>query len=215
MKACSCENYNKLMEEETVGNRESHGQATIWSSVTGGVEVGCNPLRDRKFKLYTWDIQKRWCSLGSVNRSLKSAGIKPYKYTFVQELTEDDKDYRLEFCNWRTSRLERWSHRIVFSDESTFYLNGQVNKHNLFYYATENEHRFKKTAMKSTGITVWAAVSYMLWYHFRHHGLNNDQRTICHHSSGYCITFSLGNAILSTRQDSTSLQLVVEKLVGL
>ena len=98
-------------------------------------------------------------SLGSVNRSLRTAGIKPYKYTFVQELAEDDPERRLEFCNWISSRSERWCRRIVFSDESTFYLNGQVNKHNLFYYSNENEHRFKETPMKSPGITVWAALS--------------------------------------------------------
>lgn len=99
-------------------------------------------------------------SLGTVNRSLKASGIKPYKYTFVQQLTEDDPDRRLEFCNWIVSHPERWCRRIVFSDESTFYLNGEVNKHNLFYYSTENEHRFKETPMKSPGVTVWAAVSY-------------------------------------------------------
>lgn len=99
-------------------------------------------------------------SLGSVNRSLKAAGVKPYKYTFVQKLTEDDPDRRLEFCSWIRSHRESWSRCIVFSDESTFYLNGQVNKHNLFYYSTENERRFKEVPMKSAGITVWAAVSY-------------------------------------------------------
>ena len=98
--------------------------------------------------------------LGSVNRSLKLSGIKPFKYRYVQELKADDTDRRLEFCDWVTSHTERWCRRIVFSDESTFYLNGQVNKHNLFYYSTENEYRFKETPMKSAGITVWAAVSY-------------------------------------------------------
>ena len=95
-----------------------------------------------------------------MNRTLKAAGIKLYKYTFVQQLTEDDPDRRLEFCNWILSHPERWCRRIVYSDESMFFLNGQVNKHNLFYYLTKMSIVSRKRRLKSAGIIVWAAVSY-------------------------------------------------------
>ena len=52
----------------------------------------------------------------------------------------------------------------MFSDESSFYLNGLVNKHNAHYYSTENEHRLMEIPIKSPAYTVWAAISY-------HHGV--------------------------------------------
>ena len=47
-----------------------------------------------------------------------------------------------------------------FSDEFSFHLNGNVNRHNLFYYSKENEHLTIVRPLKSAAITVWAAVSY-------------------------------------------------------
>lgn len=102
-------------------------------------------------------------SQSSVHRYLKEEKIKPFKYHFNQALGEDDPDRRVEFCSWIVNENNVNFHRkVIFSDEASFYLNGLVRKHNLFYYAEENEHRVLSVPLKSPGLTVWAAVSYDL-----------------------------------------------------
>lgn len=48
---------------------------------------------------------------------------------------------------------------IWWSDEATFNLDGTVNRHNCRYWAKENPHVVNVKRMKSTGISVWAAMS--------------------------------------------------------
>ena len=78
----------------------------------------------------------------SVHRYLKKEKIKPFKYSFNQALGEDDLDRRVEFCFRIVNENNVNFHRkIIFLNETSFYLNGLVRKHKLFYYAKENEHR--------------------------------------------------------------------------
>ena len=50
--------------------------------------------------------------------------------------------------------------KITFSDECSFHLNGNVNKHNLHYWSIENPHvRIANKSCITTSLTVWALVS--------------------------------------------------------
>jgi len=49
--------------------------------------------------------------------------------------------------------------KIIWSDESTFHLNGTVNKRNDIEWHVENPHRQRVNLMRSEGMCVWAAVS--------------------------------------------------------
>ena len=105
-------------------------------------------------------------SSSTVNRVLRDEKIRPWKYQLVHEITEEDFDKRLQFAEWiltRSNPLE-FAKTIVFSDECSFHLNGNLNRHNMFYYSKENEHPTIVRPLKSEAITAWAAVSY-------HHGL--------------------------------------------
>lgn len=102
-------------------------------------------------------------SLASVNRIVKSEGLHPWKFTRVQELKEADYPRRHFFCSQiiqRDQQQTNWSNNMVFSDEATFHLNGQVNLHNSFYYAYGNPHLTTEKPMKSRAITFWAMISY-------------------------------------------------------
>lgn len=84
------------------------------------------------------DISRR-----SVGRILKSEKYHPYKIQLVQELSEDDFDRRLEFCERLMDICnvdEHFASNVVFSDEATFCLNGLVNRHNSRYWSSENPH---------------------------------------------------------------------------
>ncbi len=59
-------------------------------------------------------------------------GFKPYMMHRTQQLLDEDMDLRVEMCELLIPILEDQQNdgNIFFSDESTFYLSGIVNKHN-------------------------------------------------------------------------------------
>ena len=116
-------------------------------------------------------------SLGCINKVLKEHKLKAYKYTWVQQLKEEDFPKRLEFCRHVLNNGKEWMKRIIFSDEATLHLNGTVNTHNCYYYSFENEHRYSEIPQKSPGITIWAFIPYDGRIRFRIiHGTMNGDR---------------------------------------
>lgn len=66
----------------------------------------------------------------TVLKITNTTGIKPFKMQPVQELLEDDLDRRVEFCEVMMAALDNrqiYLDWILFSDEATFTLNGQVS----------------------------------------------------------------------------------------
>uniref|UniRef100_A0A0K0EGY9 Uncharacterized protein n=1 Tax=Strongyloides stercoralis TaxID=6248 RepID=A0A0K0EGY9_STRER len=60
-----------------------------------------------------------------------------YVNSFMNNLI--DKVKRRAFCEWLFEKDEFHFHRsIYYSDEAVFYLNGHVNKYDVFVWATEN-----------------------------------------------------------------------------
>jgi len=65
--------------------------------------------------------------LKSVGNILGINQYHPYKITLVQELSDEDFDRRLEFCETIMRKFDENQNvfnQIVFSDEATFMLNG-------------------------------------------------------------------------------------------
>jgi transposase len=82
-------------------------------------------------------------SITSIRRVLRKEKAHPYKVQLIHELTEDDPDKRMEFCEILQNQITNnpaMLRNILFSDEATFCLNGSVNRHNLRYWSTENPH---------------------------------------------------------------------------
>ena len=71
---------------------------------------------------------------------MKKLGMKPYKPSCCQILSDGDNDRRLQFSEIMIHRFQAdpaWLRKLVFSDECNFYLNGTINKHNIHFWATE------------------------------------------------------------------------------
>jgi len=101
-------------------------------------------------------------SFKSVHRCLKKINFHPYKIHLHQELNEDDPDRRIEFSEIMMDRIMEnpsFLYSIVFSDEATFMLNGEVNRHNFRYWSAENPHwlREHKTQYPEK-LNVWAGI---------------------------------------------------------
>ena len=72
-------------------------------------------------------------SRSSVQRMYKSMGYKPYIPRLIHELNEDDFDRRIEYCETFLSLVQTEPdiiYRVMWSDETIFRLNGQINRHN-------------------------------------------------------------------------------------
>lgn len=98
----------------------------------------------------------------AVHRLLKTEKFHPYKITLVQELSEDDYDRRLEFCETMMELCNAnpiFVNQIIFSDEATFLLNGKVNRHNCRYWAKENPHWIREQHTQyPQKINVWCGI---------------------------------------------------------
>lgn len=93
----------------------------------------------------------------------KKLHAHPYKPIYSQELHDGDDDRRLQFCQIMTDNLQNdpaYLRKITFSDECSFHLNGNVNKHNLHYWSIENPYvRIANKSCTTRSLTVWALVS--------------------------------------------------------
>lgn len=100
-------------------------------------------------------------SRSSIQRIYKSLGFKPYIPRLVHALNEDDYDRRVEYCETFLSLLQNESdliHRVIWSDEASFKLNGHINRHNSVYWATENPNITWEQTAQAEGFTVWAGI---------------------------------------------------------
>lgn len=101
-------------------------------------------------------------SQSSVRRILKGNKFKPFKVKLVQELSEDDYDRRVEFCDVMMSKLDaepELLNRILFSDEATFMTNGSVNRHNCRYWTDTNPHWYVEAhTQRPSKVNVWAGI---------------------------------------------------------
>jgi len=98
----------------------------------------------------------------SVHRVMKSLKFHPYKIHLVQELNEDDPDRRMEFCETIMNIINDdplFAQQIVFSDESTFTLHGEVNRQNCRYWSDNNPRWMKEQHTQyPLKVNVWAGM---------------------------------------------------------
>ena len=64
----------------------------------------------------------------------------------MQELTDDDENRRLEFCERQRLKVnvnENFYKQLVFSDEAVIHVNGTVIEHNLHYWSVNNHIQYQ------------------------------------------------------------------------
>jgi hypothetical protein len=79
----------------------------------------------------------------SVSRVLHQNQFHPYKVQILHKLNDGDQDRRMQFCDEMIARIDanpNFVRNICFSDEATFFVNGEVNRHNMRYWSQDNPH---------------------------------------------------------------------------
>lgn len=101
-------------------------------------------------------------SRGSVHNILKANKMKPYRIHLLQQLSEDDFDRRLQFCEDVMQRIDnnnQFCSNILFSDEASFELYGTVNRHNCRYWSDTNPHwSFESKTQYPQKLNIWAGI---------------------------------------------------------
>lgn len=78
-----------------------------------------------------------------MRKILKFIKFYPYKVKLVQKLNDDYPDRHLEFCDLMMGRIDAYQTSCLisfFSEEATFELSSQVNRHNFRYWSDSNPH---------------------------------------------------------------------------
>lgn len=96
-----------------------------------------------------------------LRRMLKELHFKSYRPKLLHALHPDDGGHRIQFAETFLIRNEAdpdFFKNILWSDEASFKLNGQVNRWNSVYWATDNPHEITTAELNVPGITCWAGI---------------------------------------------------------
>lgn len=106
----------------------------------------------------------RACGLsrGTIHTILKANKFHPYKVQLHQELSEDDPDRRIQFCETVLDVIRAdpgYLQHVCFSDEASFFLHGAVNRHNCRYWSEVNPHWMEEAhTQHPQKLNVWAGI---------------------------------------------------------
>ena len=138
-------------EPRSSGRRSSEDILRVMEDVEQEPQMSIR-VRARKLDLSRATLQR------ILRQDLK---LHPYKPRLLQELSEEDFAHRMTFSEEMIHYLdndEEFLNHLVFTDEAHFHLSGEVNRHNLRYYAEENPKVILTKPLHSQRVTVWAGV---------------------------------------------------------
>lgn len=88
--------------------------------------------------------------------------MHPYHLVLHQELMDADFDNRLNYCHWFINMMEedpQFTSNILWTDEATFTSVGNVNLHNMHYWAPTNPHWMREVQYQGRwSVNVWCGI---------------------------------------------------------
>lgn len=90
----------------------------------------------------------------------KDLKLFPFRISTHHVLQQQDKEKRIEMCNWLNEKLEQspmWLNHVWFSDEAHFHLNGAVNNHNNVFWGQTSPDEISEKRLKGPKVTAFVA----------------------------------------------------------
>jgi len=132
----------RFERSDSVRNRPKSGRL---ATVTNENKIGCFMVFCRRppyFYKSRYTTTRNWSCIHSQDFEKKNKWHS-YKLHLFQELSEDDFDRFVQFCDLIMEMLNNdplFLDDIVFSDEATFELTGNINRHNCRYWSDINSY---------------------------------------------------------------------------
>lgn len=110
-----------------------------------------------------YGLELRRVSYGTVQRTLKKFGIKPYRILPVQYLTQEQKELRFQFVASMLMReqdeVNNFYNKILWTDEASFTTSGIYNRRNTNYWAAANPHQCQMIKFQGrSSLNVWCGM---------------------------------------------------------
>jgi len=152
--------YNKFLRTGSVADAPHSGRPVTVTIPENMETVALSLAEDGNQPAHKLSMQLN-ISDRPLRRMLKRMYYKVYRPRLVQALQEDDFDRLLEFCGWYLGCLEedpQLYHKILWTDEATFKLNGTINRHNCVYWSTDNPNICIEKQLNLPDVCVWAGI---------------------------------------------------------
>ena len=97
----------------------------------------------------------------TVSRILRSLNYHSYHITLTQALRPHHILARIDFCQWALQMVQNdpFFRYVLFLDESKFYSDGQLNRHNCHYLSDENPHWYRPMDHQNRwSVMVWCGI---------------------------------------------------------
>ena len=112
-----------------------------------------------------YGLELRRVSYGTVQRTLKKFGIKPYCILPVQYLTQEQKELRFRFVASMLMREQdednNLYNKILWTDEASFTTSGIYNRRNTNYWAAGSPHKYEMIKFQGrSSLNVWCGMLY-------------------------------------------------------
>lgn len=151
--------YNKFLKTGSVIDRSKSGRPSMNDSQISEITDYFDENSSSSIRRASQDLS---ISCGKIQSVLKDMDYFPYKIKIHQKLEKEDLAHRKSMAEeFIMKNLEDPSfiQRIIFSDESTFRLDGIVNRHNCRIWGKEPPNDFTVKNQSSPKINVWMGLS--------------------------------------------------------
>lgn len=114
----------------------------------------------------------------TIVRILRKRKHHPYHITLTQAVTPNDMQQRVLFCRWAIGMIAHdadFFKYVLFSDESTFKNNGELNTHNCHYWSDANPYWHRQVDNQHRwSVMVWCGIvnGYLIGPYFLEENMN-------------------------------------------
>lgn len=149
----------QFKETGSVLKGKSPGRPTVSAENVERIRASCS--RSPKKSLVRRSLQlgiPRSTVYDVVRKRLK---LHAYKIQLVHEIKPNDKGLRLDFAVDILNRIddsEDFLNNVIFTDESTFHVNGVVNRHNCRIWGSQKPQEIVQYQRDSPKVNVWCGL---------------------------------------------------------
>lgn len=148
--------YNKFLETGSVNDKSRSGRPSLRNEMICAIKEELDSDPSQSTRIIAAVVGASHTFVHKVMR--EDIGLYPYKVQYHQMLYEEDFANRAECCKDILEVHAKCNHFLEFlltSDEATFHVNGQVNRHNCRIWGLQKPEAILNKSLCSPKVNVW------------------------------------------------------------